>query len=53
MELSSRHPSEEEWVVAYEMSVRALSPDGEGPWLESFRGTTLEEGENCFVAKEK
>ncbi|KAM9636359.1 LOW QUALITY PROTEIN: proto-oncogene tyrosine-protein kinase ROS [Morphnus guianensis] len=45
VELSSRHPSEEEWVVAYEVSVRALSPAGEGPWLESFRGTTLEEAE--------
>ncbi|NXE26582.1 ROS1 kinase, partial [Ardeotis kori] len=31
--------------TAYEMSVRAVSPAGEGPWSESFRGTTLEEAE--------
>ncbi|XP_063185801.1 proto-oncogene tyrosine-protein kinase ROS isoform X1 [Chroicocephalus ridibundus] len=30
---------------AYEVSVRAVSPAGEGPWSESFRGTTLEEAE--------
>ncbi|NXK04370.1 ROS1 kinase, partial [Herpetotheres cachinnans] len=29
----------------YEVSVRAVSPGGEGPWSESFRGTTLEEAE--------
>lgn len=38
--------------TAYEVSVRAASPAGEGPWSESFRGTTLEEGENCFVMQE-
>ncbi|XP_014819892.1 PREDICTED: proto-oncogene tyrosine-protein kinase ROS [Calidris pugnax] len=27
--------------TAYEVSVRAVSPAGEGPWSESFRGTTL------------
>ncbi|NXX41808.1 ROS1 kinase, partial [Tricholaema leucomelas] len=32
-------------TTAYEMSVRAVSPAGEGPWSESFRGTTLEEAE--------
>ncbi|NXY15945.1 ROS1 kinase, partial [Atrichornis clamosus] len=31
--------------TAYEVSVRAVSPDGAGPWSESFRGTTLEEAE--------
>ncbi|NXU48486.1 ROS1 kinase, partial [Turnix velox] len=31
--------------TAYEVSVRAVSPAGEGPWSESFRGTTLEEVE--------
>uniref|UniRef100_A0A8C3BPL6 Tyrosine-protein kinase receptor n=1 Tax=Cairina moschata TaxID=8855 RepID=A0A8C3BPL6_CAIMO len=31
--------------TAYEMSVRAVSPAGEGPWSESFRGMTLEEAE--------
>ncbi|NXE10719.1 ROS1 kinase, partial [Lophotis ruficrista] len=31
--------------TAYEMSVRAVSPAGEGPWSESFRGTTLEKAE--------
>ncbi|NWX11296.1 ROS1 kinase, partial [Caloenas nicobarica] len=62
VKVSSRHPSEEEWIVsnisdtrftmkelasftAYEVSVRAASPAGEGPWSESFRGTTLEEAE--------
>lgn len=39
--------------TAYEVSVRAVSPAGEGPWSESFRGTTLEEGEKCFVTQEK
>ncbi|XP_041873234.1 proto-oncogene tyrosine-protein kinase ROS [Corvus kubaryi] len=29
--------------TAYEVSVRAVSPAGAGPWSESFRGTTLEE----------
>ncbi|KAM6432982.1 proto-oncogene tyrosine-protein kinase ROS [Rhynochetos jubatus] len=29
--------------TAYEVSVRAVSPAGEGPWSESFRGTTLKE----------
>ncbi|NXK45022.1 ROS1 kinase, partial [Chauna torquata] len=29
----------------YEMSVRAVSPAGEGPWSESFRGMTLKEAE--------
>ncbi|NXX83464.1 ROS1 kinase, partial [Urocolius indicus] len=29
----------------YEVSVRAVSPAGEGPWSESFRGTTLQEAE--------
>ncbi|KAM9563851.1 proto-oncogene tyrosine-protein kinase ROS [Guaruba guarouba] len=29
--------------TAYEVSVRAISPAGEGPWSETFRGTTLEE----------
>ncbi|NWR90991.1 ROS1 kinase, partial [Furnarius figulus] len=29
----------------YEVSVRAVSPAGAGPWSESFRGTTLEEAE--------
>lgn len=38
--------------TAYEVSVRAVSPAGAGPWSESFRGTTLEEGENCFVTQE-
>lgn len=36
--------------TAYEVSVRAVSPAGEGPWSETFRGTTLEEGENCFAS---
>ncbi|NXT54616.1 ROS1 kinase, partial [Pluvianellus socialis] len=62
VKVSTRHPSEEEWVVSnirdtrftvkelasfttYEVSVRAVSPAGEGPWSESFRGTTLEEAE--------
>ncbi|XP_006026224.1 proto-oncogene tyrosine-protein kinase ROS isoform X2 [Alligator sinensis] len=31
--------------TAYEVSVRALSPAGEGPWSESFKGTTLKEVE--------
>ncbi|XP_069707856.1 proto-oncogene tyrosine-protein kinase ROS [Phaenicophaeus curvirostris] len=31
--------------TAYEVSVRAVSPAGEGPWSKSFRGTTLEEAE--------
>ncbi|NXV92348.1 ROS1 kinase, partial [Calonectris borealis] len=31
--------------TAYELSVRAVSSAGEGPWSESFRGTTLEEAE--------
>uniref|UniRef100_A0A8B9VWF5 Tyrosine-protein kinase receptor n=1 Tax=Anas zonorhyncha TaxID=75864 RepID=A0A8B9VWF5_9AVES len=31
--------------TAYEMSVRAVSPAGEGPWSESFRGMTLDEAE--------
>ncbi|XP_075353451.1 proto-oncogene tyrosine-protein kinase ROS [Mycteria americana] len=31
--------------TAYEVSVRAVSPAGEGPWAQSFRGTTLEEAE--------
>ncbi|KFO11050.1 Proto-oncogene tyrosine-protein kinase ROS, partial [Balearica regulorum gibbericeps] len=31
--------------TVYEVSVRAVSPAGEGPWSESFRGTTLEEAE--------
>ncbi|NWX43370.1 ROS1 kinase, partial [Steatornis caripensis] len=31
--------------TAYEVSVRAVSPAGEGPWSESFRGTTLEKAE--------
>ncbi|NXT80261.1 ROS1 kinase, partial [Zapornia atra] len=31
--------------TAYEISVRAVSPAGEGPWSESFRGTTLEAAE--------
>ncbi|NXX10980.1 ROS1 kinase, partial [Podargus strigoides] len=31
--------------TAYEVSVRAVSPAGEGPWSETFRGTTLEEAE--------
>ncbi|RMC13082.1 hypothetical protein DUI87_10613 [Hirundo rustica rustica] len=31
--------------TAYEVSVRAVSPAGAGPWSESFRGTTLEEAE--------
>lgn len=39
--------------MTYEVSVRAVSPAGEGPWSESFRGTTLAEGENCFVMQEK
>lgn len=39
--------------TVYEVSVRAVSPAGAGPWSESFRGTTLEEGENCFVTQEK
>lgn len=39
--------------TAYEMSVRAVSPAGEGPWSESFRGMTLDEGENSFVIQEK
>lgn len=29
----------------YEMSVRAVSPAGEGPWSEPFRGMTFEEAE--------
>ncbi|XP_015714246.1 proto-oncogene tyrosine-protein kinase ROS isoform X2 [Coturnix japonica] len=29
----------------YEMSVRAVSPAGEGPWSETFRGMTFEEAE--------
>ncbi|KAM6084950.1 proto-oncogene tyrosine-protein kinase ROS isoform 1-T1 [Theristicus caerulescens] len=31
--------------TGYEVSVRAVSLAGEGPWSESFRGTTLEEAE--------
>ncbi|XP_068040421.1 proto-oncogene tyrosine-protein kinase ROS isoform X1 [Anomalospiza imberbis] len=31
--------------TAYEVSIRAVSPAGAGPWSESFRGTTLEEAE--------
>ncbi|XP_064364986.1 proto-oncogene tyrosine-protein kinase ROS isoform X3 [Dromaius novaehollandiae] len=31
--------------TAYEMSIRAVSPAGEGPWSELFRGMTLEEAE--------
>ncbi|XP_061222174.1 proto-oncogene tyrosine-protein kinase ROS isoform X2 [Neopsephotus bourkii] len=31
--------------TAYEVSVRAVSPAGKGPWSETFRGTTLEEAE--------
>ncbi|XP_040409330.1 proto-oncogene tyrosine-protein kinase ROS [Cygnus olor] len=31
--------------TAYEMSVRAVSPAGEGPWSESFRGMTLKGAE--------
>ncbi|NXU11988.1 ROS1 kinase, partial [Pardalotus punctatus] len=31
--------------TVYEVSVRAVSPAGAGPWSESFRGTTLEEAE--------
>ncbi|NWS71263.1 ROS1 kinase, partial [Crotophaga sulcirostris] len=31
--------------TTYEVSVRAVSPAGEGPWSESFRGTTLEKAE--------
>ncbi|KAK2513636.1 Ros1 [Columba livia] len=31
--------------MTYEVSVRAVSPAGEGPWSESFRGTTLAETE--------
>uniref|UniRef100_A0A8C6JN91 Tyrosine-protein kinase receptor n=1 Tax=Melopsittacus undulatus TaxID=13146 RepID=A0A8C6JN91_MELUD len=31
--------------TTYEVSVRAVSPAGEGPWSETFRGTTLEEAE--------
>ncbi|XP_071597197.1 proto-oncogene tyrosine-protein kinase ROS isoform X1 [Heliangelus exortis] len=31
--------------TGYEVSVRAVSPAGEGPWSESFRGITLEEAE--------
>ncbi|CAM2111842.1 proto-oncogene tyrosine-protein kinase ROS [Caretta caretta] len=33
------------YSTTYEVSVRALSPAGEGPWTESFRGTTLKEVE--------
>lgn len=35
----------------YEMSVRAVSPAGEGPWSEPFRGMTFEEGENFIVTQ--
>lgn len=35
----------------YEMSVRAVSPAGEGPWSEPFRGMTFEEGENFIVTR--
>ncbi|PKU45078.1 proto-oncogene tyrosine-protein kinase ros [Limosa lapponica baueri] len=38
--------------TVYEVSVRAVSPAGEGPWSESFRGTTLEEGEKEEVEEE-
>ncbi|NXA42101.1 ROS1 kinase, partial [Eudromia elegans] len=31
--------------TAYEVSVRAVSPAGEGPWSEVFQGTTLEAAE--------
>ncbi|NXY01293.1 ROS1 kinase, partial [Pteruthius melanotis] len=31
--------------TSYEVSVRAVSPAGAGPWSELFRGTTLEEAE--------
>uniref|UniRef100_K7FQ85 Tyrosine-protein kinase receptor n=1 Tax=Pelodiscus sinensis TaxID=13735 RepID=K7FQ85_PELSI len=31
--------------TAFEVSVRAVSPAGEGPWTEPFRGTTLKEVE--------
>ncbi|XP_064505762.1 proto-oncogene tyrosine-protein kinase ROS isoform X2 [Pseudopipra pipra] len=36
----------------YEVSVRAVSPAGAGPWSESFRGTTLEEAKEdpCMLA---
>uniref|UniRef100_A0A8C3K4N0 Tyrosine-protein kinase receptor n=1 Tax=Calidris pygmaea TaxID=425635 RepID=A0A8C3K4N0_9CHAR len=36
--------------TAYEVSVRAVSPAGEGPWSESFRGTTLEKEEPYMLA---
>lgn len=39
--------------TAYEVSVRALSPAGEGPWSESFKGTTLKEGKNDSLTEEK
>ncbi|NXD06422.1 ROS1 kinase, partial [Nothocercus nigrocapillus] len=32
-------------LTAHEVSVRAVSPAGEGPWSEGFRGVTLEEAE--------
>ncbi|KFO94627.1 Proto-oncogene tyrosine-protein kinase ROS, partial [Buceros rhinoceros silvestris] len=36
--------------TAYEVSVRAVSPAGEGPWSESFRGVTLEKaGEEPYM----
>ncbi|XP_009904369.2 proto-oncogene tyrosine-protein kinase ROS [Dryobates pubescens] len=36
--------------TVYEVSVRAVSPAGEGPWSESFRGTTLQEaGEEPYM----
>ncbi|NWR74940.1 ROS1 kinase, partial [Centropus unirufus] len=31
--------------TAYEVSVRAVSPAGKGPWSKPFRGTTLKEAE--------
>uniref|UniRef100_A0A672TNW2 Tyrosine-protein kinase receptor n=1 Tax=Strigops habroptila TaxID=2489341 RepID=A0A672TNW2_STRHB len=31
--------------TTYEVSVRAVSPAGEGPWSETFRGTTFKEAE--------
>uniref|UniRef100_A0A8C8SKB0 Tyrosine-protein kinase receptor n=1 Tax=Pelusios castaneus TaxID=367368 RepID=A0A8C8SKB0_9SAUR len=38
------------YSTAYEVSVRAVSPAGEGPWTESFRGTTLKKEEPYILA---
>lgn len=41
------------YSTAYEVSVRAVSPAGEGPWTESFRGTTLKEGKKYSFTEQQ